>query len=245
MPIHDWTRVEAGTYHNFHQDWTIEICRVLNRGVLPEGFFAFADQRVGGPEPDVVALRLRGPGSGGGLAVAESPPRMRSAARAARSDAEIYARKANRIAIKEDVGRVVAIIEVVSPGNKDSRNAVGSFVSKAVDFLRNGIHFLMIDPFPSGPRDPNGLAQLIWDELVDEPLPPRVEGKPLSVTAFDAGDPLTAYADHLAVGDAWPETPLFLEPGWYVNVPLEATYEASWGMMPRPLRELVEPAVPS
>ncbi len=25
MPIHDWTRVDAGTFHDFHQGWTIEI----------------------------------------------------------------------------------------------------------------------------------------------------------------------------------------------------------------------------
>jgi hypothetical protein len=25
MPIHDWTRVSAGIFHHFHQDWTIEI----------------------------------------------------------------------------------------------------------------------------------------------------------------------------------------------------------------------------
>ena len=65
MPIHDWTRVEAGTFHDFHQGWTIEIRNKLNSGVLPDGYFAMADQRVSGPEPDVVALKLRGPSSAG------------------------------------------------------------------------------------------------------------------------------------------------------------------------------------
>ena len=35
MPIHDWTRVRANRFHHFHQDWTVEITRSLNRGVLP------------------------------------------------------------------------------------------------------------------------------------------------------------------------------------------------------------------
>ena len=30
MPVHDWTRVDAGLFHHFHQDWTIELCRSLN-----------------------------------------------------------------------------------------------------------------------------------------------------------------------------------------------------------------------
>ncbi|CAN5885253.1 hypothetical protein BH23PLA1_BH23PLA1_04010 [soil metagenome] len=239
MPIHDWTRVSAGTYHNFHQDWTIEICRTLNRGILPEGFIAMADQRVSGPEPDVVALRLRGPEPSGGLAVAEAPPRLKPAAKA-EAEAVRYAMKANRIAIREELGRIVAMIEVVSPGNKNSRHAIASFVAKAADFVGNGIHFLMIDPFPPGPRDPEGLARAIWDRLADEPFASRPTDKPVTVAAFDAGEPLTAYVEELAVGDELPEAPLFLAPGWYVNVPLESTYMTSWEVTPKPIRNLVD-----
>lgn len=243
MPIHDWTRVGSGTFHDFHQGWTIEIRNALNSGVLPDGYFAMADQRVSGPEPDVVALRLRGPEPTGGLVVAATPPRIKQAARV-ETEAALYAGKANRIAIRHELGRVVAMIEVVSPGNKDSRHAIASFVAKAVDFLRNGIHFLVVDPFPPGPRDPDGVAQAIWDELVGEPLAARPPDKPLTVAAFDAGEPLTAYVESLAVGDPLPEAPLFLAPGWYVNVPLEETYRSSWEVTPQPIRDLLgTPAV--
>jgi hypothetical protein len=185
------------------------------------------DQCVSGPEPT------------GGLAVAEVPPRLKTTAQAG-LDATRYAMKANRIAIHQGLGRVVAMIEVVSPGNKDGRHAVASIVAKAVDFLRNGIHLLMIDPFSTGPRDPNGLDRLIRDELADHPPDPRPAQKPLTVAAFDAGPPFTAYLEPLAVGDPWPEAPLFLAPGWSVNVPLEATYRASWDVTPQPIRDLVE-----
>ena len=30
MPIHDWTRVDAGIFHAFHHDWITEIARALN-----------------------------------------------------------------------------------------------------------------------------------------------------------------------------------------------------------------------
>ena len=75
MPIHDWARVSAGTFHDFHQGWTIEIRNRLNSGVLPDGYYAMADQRVSGPEPDIIALRLRSPEPNGGLVVAETPCR--------------------------------------------------------------------------------------------------------------------------------------------------------------------------
>jgi hypothetical protein len=33
MPIHDWTRVDAGLFHAFHQMWIITLSRALNSGV--------------------------------------------------------------------------------------------------------------------------------------------------------------------------------------------------------------------
>lgn len=243
MPIHDWTRVDSGTYHSFHQDWTIEICRTLNRGVLPDGYFAMTEQRVSGPEPDVVALHLRDPETMGGLAVAEAPPRLRRAAEL-QTEAGLHARKANRVVVRRGLGPVVAAIELLSPGNKDSQHARASFVAKAVDLLRNGIHLLVIDPFPPGARDPRGVPDLIWGELAGERLPARPDKKPLTVASFDAGWPLTAYEEGADVGETWPEPPLFLRPGWYVNVPLEETYMASWGETPRPIRDLVAPSPP-
>ena len=58
MPMHDWSKVKPGTYHNFHQLWTSCITNQLNTGILPLGCFAMAEQIIGGPEPDVVALKL-------------------------------------------------------------------------------------------------------------------------------------------------------------------------------------------
>ena len=87
MPIHDWTREDAGTFHNFHQDWTIQLYRALNAGRLPPGYLAMTEQRVEGWEPDVISLHARSTGVPqalwqGGVAVAERPPQVRSVSRA-------------------------------------------------------------------------------------------------------------------------------------------------------------------
>ena len=238
MPIHDWTRVDAGTFHSFHQDWTIEICRTLNRGILPDGYMAMADLKVGGFEPDVAASRLREPPTHGGVAVAASPPRTRQVSRA-KSYPEAYTRKANRIVIRHRHGPLVAAIEVLSPGNKNNKNGIASFVSKMVDFLRNDINVVAIDLFPPGSRDPEGIHKVIWDEFVGLPVEPRPANKPLTIASYDAGE-LTAYVDPIAVGELLPDAPLFLAPGWYVNIPLEQTYAASWSVTPKPIRDLVE-----
>ena len=72
----------------------------------------------------------------GGIAVADAPPPTRFVTQA--SEEDIYAAKADRIAIYHPLGDVVAVIEVVSPGNKNSRHALRSFVEKTLDFLRQG-----------------------------------------------------------------------------------------------------------
>jgi hypothetical protein len=36
MPIHDWTRVDHGTFHDFHQGWAPLIRSALNNGLPPE-----------------------------------------------------------------------------------------------------------------------------------------------------------------------------------------------------------------
>jgi hypothetical protein len=73
----------------------------------------------------------------------------------------VYARKANRIVVRHPDGDVVAVIEIVSPGNKDSAHAARSFARKAVDFLLAGINLLIVDLFPPSKRDPQGMHKCV------------------------------------------------------------------------------------
>ncbi len=242
MPIHDWTRVDAGLFHHFHQDWTIELCRALNAGRLPPGFTALTDQQTGGPIPDVLTLhrlpKQPGPAPArGGLAVATAPPRARFVDEV---EEDTYARRANRIRIQHRHGRVVAILEIVSPGNKNSQHALRAFVRKASDLIWQGIHRLVVDLFPPSERDPQGIHKAIWDELSDRPfaLPPD---KPLTVVAYRAVPTKTAYVEPVAVGDELPALPIFLTEDDYVPAPLEETYRASWAAYPADFKQLLEP----
>ncbi len=237
MPIHDWTRLEPGDFHDFHQCWIVEIRNSLNRGLLPPGFMAMAEQVTGRPIPDVVTLHTNEPeGESGGVAIAQAPPSARLTARLEKTN---YAKRADRVVIRHGRGKVVAIIEIVSPGNKDSRNSIRAFVEKAADILDQGISLLVVDLFPPTPRDPHGIHQAIWNELGDEPFE-QVQGKPLVAASFLGGDLPTAYVEPLAVGDPLPSLPIFLSPERYVPAPLEATYQRAWDVFPALLKALVE-----
>ena len=107
MPVHDWTRVDAGLFHSFHQRWISALCYALNTGGLPPDYLALAEQSIRGPIPDVLTLRLApatGPpdGTGPAVAVADAPPRV-GLVRV--SEVGVYARKADRVTVRHPTAR--------------------------------------------------------------------------------------------------------------------------------------------
>ena len=87
-------------------------------------------------------------------------------------------------------------------------------------------------------RDPHGIHKAIWDEIEEQPfaLPPD---KPLTLAAYVAGVPKTAYVEPVAVGDVLPDMPAYLDADSYVPVPLEATYEAAFAGMPAKYKRIL------
>ena len=68
---------------------------------------------------------------------------------AGETDLEFYRRKQNVVAVRHVSGdRLVAIVEIVSPGNKSSQAVFRKFVDKAVDLLSQDIHLLILDLIP-------------------------------------------------------------------------------------------------
>ena len=245
MPIHDWTRVYAGLFHDFHQSWSIRIKDALNAGRLPKGMNALVEQRAGPKEPDVLTVdrwvsRSDLPSTERGLATM-APPTTRIVCK---SSKEFYSDLANRIVVKHHLGRTVAVIEIVSPGNKDSKRAFKEFIDKSLDFIRAGIHLLVVDLFPPTKRDPYGVHRAIWDEFEDEDvLFEFPEGKDRILASYNAGREKAAYVEPVAVGDMLPDMPLFLFEGYHVPVPLEATYLTTWSVYPKEMQEIVETGV--
>jgi hypothetical protein len=92
MPIHDWTRVDAGIFHAFHHEWITDLSRALNRGLLPSDYYALPEQNHVCPEPNP------------------------------------YANKAKAVTVRHSSDhRVVAVVEIVSPGNKNNRHGLRAF----------------------------------------------------------------------------------------------------------------------
>jgi hypothetical protein len=248
MPMHDWTRVEAGIFHAFHHRWISALSDVLNAGLLPTDYYALPEQQAAGFGPDVLTLQDQNPnaaeatGGGAGAATAlQAPPQTRFMAQ---TDAEFYRRKKSSVVVRHVSGdRIVAIVEIVSPGNKASQHAFRAFVDKACELLEHRIHLLLIDPFPPGRRDPNGIHAAIWEMVEDSPFRLPAD-KRLTLVAYECDLTTRAYIEPIAVGDLLPDMPLFLQPRGCVTAPLETTYQTAFAVLPRRWKRVLEaPAV--
>lgn len=135
MPIHDWSRVDTGIFHHFHQSWIGTIAQALNEGLLPGDYYALKEQFAGGLGPDVLTLQgtgngdengPNGRGTRGGVSLAA--PKLQPVAQ---TDMAFYRRKQTMIAIRHvSDDRVVAILKIVSPSNKAAQYPFQAFSKK-------------------------------------------------------------------------------------------------------------------
>ena len=243
MPVHDWTRVDAGTFHAFHTAWITHLSETLNSGVLPPEYYALPEQHAGSRIADVLTLHspfertsersASSPSGEGGLAVADAPPKTQR-----RLTASVASRSLRRtLAIRHVSGHhVIALLEIVSPANKDRRTHVEEFAHKVETALVHDVHVLVVDLLPPGRHDPRGIHGAIWERFDDE-LDVVPFDQPLTLASYTAGLQPVAYVEHLSVGSELADMPLFLNADRYINVPLETTYQAAFEGLPSFLRD--------
>ncbi|MGH7193945.1 MAG: hypothetical protein ACREJM_10490 [Candidatus Saccharimonadales bacterium] len=107
---------------------------------------------------------------------------------------------------------------------------------KAEKLLLAGIHLLVVDLFPPGPRDPEGVHGTIWGRFTESAFELSAD-RPLTLAAYIGGAFPEAFVEPTMVGAALGDMPLFLSPEVYVPTPLEATYASAWETMPPFWRE--------
>lgn len=242
MPMHDWTRVAAGIYHDFHHEWISSIKHALN-AKLSGSYYALAEQQAAGFGPDVLTLhddRAARPsrGADGGVAVAVPKARLVTT-----TDAEFYLRKKSSVVVRHISGdRIIAIVEIVSPGNRNVAGAVRAFVDKVWEFLAQKIHLVIIDPFPPDKRAPYGLHAQIFERIEDQPFHLPLD-QPLSLLAYECRETVRAYVEPIAIGDPLIPMPVFLaDPDGFVEIPLEEAYQTAWNTVPRRWQRVIEPS---
>lgn len=198
MPIHDWTRVDAGIFHDFHHEWVSTIKNALNQ-MLPPNYYALVEKS---------------------FEIAESGQ---------------YETLAKSIVVHWQIDhRIVALVVIVSPGNKSDRARLGRFVARVDEMLSMGKNLLIVDLFPPGAYDPKGIHHAIWGEYEFD------VNRPLTCVSYVSGPVREAYLEPVAVGQELTDMPVFLAAERYVSLPLELTYQAAWSKVPPYWRNVVE-----
>lgn len=209
----------------FHGAWAAAMARLLNRGVLPPGYYAVPFVDGDGPvEIAVAALRDAdtpdaAPGSqlwsptAPALAMAIDPPAVESA----------------RVEVLTDDGdpRLAAAVELVSPRNKDRAAARQAFAAKCAGYLQRGGGLVVVDTVTTRRAD---LHAAILEALGAAEVTAGLAGP--SATAYrsaaaDGGAELQAWPAPLVVGEPLPTVPLWIAPDLPVPLDLEASHTAA------------------
>jgi hypothetical protein len=221
-PLHRW--------ESFHTRWATAIADTLDR-TLPRRFFAEVQTHLG-TQVEADVAEFEGPpdpeeeqspdGAAGGVAVQTYAPPVATMVLPALfpDDLEVQVRDAR------DDARLVAVVELVSPRNKDRPEARRAFAAKCAAYLQRGIGVIAVDTVTT--RQANMHNELVRLLELEDRFRMAAEA-PLAAVAYrparrGATDEIDVWAVALALGGALPVLPLALLRHRAIPLDLEATY---------------------
>jgi hypothetical protein len=229
MPLLDHFNPPLNRTHprrSFHGAWAAAMARLLNQGVLPDGYYAVPLVDRDGPvEIDVAALREHAatvPAAGAPQSWAPPAPGLAVAV-------ELPAVDAVEVQVFADDGapRLAAAVELVSPRNKDRPQARQAFAVKCVGYLQQGCSVVVVDTVTTRRADLNAA---ILSLLGVEAAAPGLGLSAVAYRAVGHGDEmqqLQLWPAPLALGQPLPTLPLWIAADFSVPLDLEASYLAT------------------
>lgn len=234
MPLRDHFRSPVNDTHSWdevHGQWPGEIVRDLTT-ILPAGYRAAPRIHLGSPfEVDVSTYEsmahesnaVADPGEGGVATVTALAPTLTVEADLPEQDeyeVRVYDTERGR--------RLVAVIEIVSPSNKDRPNTRDIFVGRLAFLLQQEVCVSIVDLVSI--RQANLYAQLLAllghsdPHLGDTPphmyaVTLRFRKRPMRLAMLDA------WFYPMALGQSLPALPVWLSPEQRIMLPLETSYQ--------------------
>jgi hypothetical protein len=219
---------EQRSWEELHGAWPGSIVFRLN-SLLPPGYYCGPRVHLGSVvEIDVAAFEKDEPliaeaeGTAGGISVAWVPAQPTGLLE---TDAPIPPEYEVRVYDERHGRRLVAAVEIVSPGNKDRPESRDAFVSKCHALLQQDVCVAIVDPVTE--RTVNLYADLA--ERIGA-APPAVAKSPIYAvscrgTKVRGRWRVEAWEHELAIGSPLPTLPLWLTDCLSVPLELESTYE--------------------
>lgn len=236
MPLRDHFHAplkDAYGWESFHSGWVNTIVRTLNDKTLPPEYRAAPHTKLGVfVEADVATFErtsfdAAAPSGGNGVSVAAwAPPQPTRRVAVALPEQDVF-----EVRVYRDQGRVrlAAVVELVSPGNKDRPDNREAFVAKCVAYLQQQVSVVIVDVV----TDRHGNLYADVAERLEFHRSARLvhaEESLLYAAAFrtikDAdGWYIDDWSVPLELGVELPTMPLWLAANVAVPVELESTYQ--------------------
>ena len=246
MPLYDLTRLQFpgddSIYHHFHAAWLISIADALNQSFPEEsGFEAIFEKKATPIEADIVTIDTLERELNGripeGFDPFELPPPAVSFVN------PIFPEEAKDITIRTPSGKIISVIELTSPGNKNASGKVSNYTANALSYLRQGVNYLIIDVLlPTNFIDTfhNPIAELLEGEFLYPPI-----GNPFYAISYRVlltyDLVIETYPTWFGLGEILPTVPLFLIDELKIGIDLETTFMEAFKKLPsRHRRKLQE-----
>jgi len=237
MPLYDLTRLQFqgddSIYHHFHASWLISIADYLNQIFSEEsGFEAIFEKKATPIEADIVTIDTLGEELSDRIVKGFDSLKLPSPEVSFVNP--VFPEEAKDITIRTPSGKIISVIELTSPGNKNASGKVSNYVANALSYLRKGLSYLIIDALP--PTNfidtfHNPIAEILEGEILRPP-----KEKPFYtisyrvLLSFDLI--IETYPTWFRLGETLPTVPLFLLDELRVGVDLETTFMEAFKKLP-------------
>jgi hypothetical protein len=234
MPLRDHFHPPLDKYtswEGFHGGWPMVIVQQLD-DKLPARFVAEPRVHLGSQiEVDIGALEheesrgeLLASEQGGVATAVWAPAEPTFAVETQLADVDEYEVKVYDV---ERGRRLVAAVEIISPGNKDRAESRNQFTAKCAALLRKGVSLVLVDLVTA--RHFNLYRELLdlvgeRDPSLNEP-PPAIYAAACRWAPRGASRWLEVWNHPLAIGSPLPRSHLWLTDDLAIPLDLEASYE--------------------
>jgi hypothetical protein len=234
MPLLDHFHPPLATrrhWESFHVNWAGALADLLNESLLPQGYFAEEHVHRGAAlEIDVATFDESSSASLAGGSIATLPTKVWTPEAPAMVIPAAFPDSFEVLVFESEGGaRLVAVIELVSPANKDRDAHRRAFAIKCASYLCQGISLIVVDIVTSRQANlHNEMMRLTGQEnafmlSADETLY-AVAYRPV---VRDQQEQIETWPTSLAIGEPLPTLPLFLNAELALPLDLEATYTAA------------------
>ncbi len=233
MPLldHFHPPLDRRSWRSFHTIWIAQLVGNLNLRPIPYGFLAESNVHIGiTVAADVVAFEEDSPTGGGsnGAVATEvwAPPRPPLAMAVDFTKLETFE---IRIYDRDRARTLVAVVELISPGNKDRPEHRRAFLDKCAAYLREGISVVLVDIVTA--RRHNFHKELMelfaCGETAESAIRTDLYAAAYRVRQVGERTQLEVWPEPLALGEPMPTMPLWLTESLCVPLELEKAYQSA------------------